>query len=395
MTEIAVKMMKNIFIFTFLLVSVLVCSCSRVNNSSHVGDRKLSDVDFKIDSITVSADTTSLRGNFVMLDSIIMFVDQLYCKIYSYDISNGNLKATYSGYGKGANEMVGILYGMPVNPNDTAMWIFDSSYGVYEFLPSKGTTKYKGMVDFGWRKPSKNDYTAVSNYTPMEMSDFNMKLTRINDSTLLIPVSLINRNFSKLSLSRYEHGKILGKLNTNTMKIEKLWGSFPDFYKDNPMPLVEFFDYAVDQNDSKIYVNHAPDSLIYCYDMNGDLINTLGYSPDGINRNYKTGFDAMTFETYKDDLAEVGVNTGLYYDKESQLLFRTSIKNMSSGESVMQVYQNNNLIIEKTMPTYFKLLGRHKNRYYGVRFIPLNTKDKSQFVIYSFTLPLKNSIDRK
>lgn len=373
---------------------MLACSCSRVKTASHMGSRKPYNVNLEIDSVAANADTTSLRGNFVMLDSTIMFVDQLYCKIFSYDRINGDLNCTYSGYGQGPNEMVGIMYGTPVNPGDTAMWIFDSSYGIYEFISTKGMVKYKGRIDLGWDKPAKNDYSSVSNYTPLEMSDFGMKLTCIDDSTILVPLSLINRNFSETSKTRYEKGKILGKLNLNTLKIENLWGSFPDFYSDSPLPFFEFFDYAVDKADSQIFVNHAPDSLIYRYDLNGDLINTFGFEPEGINRNYTKGFD-VSIENFKADIEEVGVNTGLYYDDESQLLFRTTMKDFSSGVTVMQVYRDNDLIIEKLMPSYFKLLGKYGNRYYGIRFIPIETDDKSQFLIYSFQLPQRNIINSK
>lgn len=353
-----------------------------------MGIRKPCDVGLEIDSVAANADTTSLRGNFVMLDSTIMFVDQLYCKIFSYDLSNGDLNYTYSGYGQGPNEMTGIMYGSPINPVDTLMWIFDSSYGVYESVPSKNIVSFKGRIDFGWNKPAKDDYAAISNYAPMEMSDFGLKLTCIDDSTILVPLSLINRNFSKTSDVRYEKGRILGRLNINTMEIKELWGRFPDFYTNNPLPFFEFFDYAVDKAHSQILVNHAPDSLIYRYDFNGDLINTFGFEPEGINRNYTKGFDVSS-EAFKADMEKVGVNTGLYYDDESQLLFRTIMKDFTSGVTVMQVYKDNDLIIEKLMPPYFKLLGKYKNRYYGIRLIPIETDDKSQFLIYSFRLPQK------
>ncbi len=359
-----------------------------------MGNRKPCDVSLEIDSIAANADTTSLRGNFVMLDSTIMFVDQLYCKIFSYDRNEGDLNCTYSGYGQGPNEMTGIMYGAPVNPGDTLMWIFDSSYGVYESVPSKNIVSFKGRIDFGWNKPSKDDYAAISNYAPMEMSDFGLKLTCIDDSTILVPLSLINRNFSKTSDARYEKGRILGKLNTNTMEIKELWGRFPDFYTNNPLPFFEFFDYAVDKAHSQILVNHAPDSLIYRYAFNGDLINTFGFEPEGINRDYTKGFDVSP-EAFKTDIQEVGVNTGLYYDDESQLLFRTIMKDFTSGITVMQVYKDNDLIIEKLMPSYFKLLGKYRNRYYGVRLIPKETDDESQFLIYSFQLPQKNIIHSK
>lgn len=58
----------------------------------------------------------------------------------------------------------------------------------------------------------------------------------------------------------------------------------------------------------------------------------------------------------------------------------------------MQAYQNNNLILECEMPAYFKLLGRINDRYYGVRFLPIETDNEEvYFILYSFDkLPLNN-----
>ena len=109
------------------LIALLVARCSDRHKISHLGERKLADYEVCVDSIVIPADTTSLNGNFVMMDSSLMYVDQLYCKIYEFDIRNGELTKTYSGYGQGPNEMINIMFGSVVHPADTSMWIMDAS----------------------------------------------------------------------------------------------------------------------------------------------------------------------------------------------------------------------------------------------------------------------------
>ena len=380
--------MKHLLLVLLLTGMILAGCSSNENVGRHLGERRLaSDIDIQYDSIVISADSTSLRGNFVMMDSSLVFVDQLYCRIYAFSLADGSLIKTYSGHGQGPNEMNGIMYGSVIHPADTLMLIFDSSYGVYEFTPSNGNVRYRERLNFSWEKPKRNDYSSPSCYGVMEMSDFGLTMYQIDDSTILIPVSLINRNFDKITSERYKSGHILGKANVKSYEITTLTGQFPEFYASNPLPYFEFFDYTIDFSNSRIYASHAPDSLIYCYDYEGNLINTIGYEPAGINRNYTKGFNTSS-EIFKKDLSQVGVNTGLYFDENNGLLFRTSMTDFVSGKTIMQIYRENNLVFEKAMPSYLKILGRQGDSYYGVRFLPVDDGNNSTFVLYRISLKM-------
>lgn len=369
-----------------LILSLFMTACSQNGQLSHHGQRLNSEGSVELDSIMIDADTTSLRGNFVMMDSSLMFVDQHYCKIYAFSLDNGKLRTAYSGYGRGPNEMMGILYGSVVHPADTAMWIFDSSNGVYEFTPSNGEVRFKDKIDFSWGSSPKGDYSSPSCYNVMQMSDFGLTLTQIDDSTVLMPVSLMNRSFDGIEKERYSKGHIFAGINRKDLNVNALYGTFPSCYSAKPLPFFEFFDYAVDSDNGLIYTSHAPDSLIYCHDMHGNAVGTLGFEPEGVNRDYTSGLEVSP-EVFKNDISHVGVNTGMYYDNQDGLLFRTSMTDFPTGTVVMQVYKDNNLVLEQAMPSYFKLLGKYSGRYYGVRFIPVDDGNTSHFVLYRFTMP--------
>lgn len=380
--------MKRATIVVSLLSVLFTVACNKATVNNHLGEKEVTITSLQVDSIIIDADSTSLSGNFVLMDSSLMFVDQRYCKIFSYSVLTGREGESYGGFGKGPNEMNGIMFGAPLSPADTSMWIIDSSNGVYEFTPFSGQIKYLSRLDFSWNKP-KRDYNSPSVYNLMEMSDFGVTFHKINDEEVLIPLSLVNRTLGDVEADRYKKGKTIGSLSASSLKVNALIGSMPDFYRENPLPFFEFFDYAVGSKDSIIYVNHAPDSLIYCYRYPDQLLYTIGYEPEGINRDYTVGYD-VTDKDFQNDIQHVGVNTGLYYDPVDNLLFRTSLSDFGSGRIMMQAYRDNNLILECEMPPYFKLLGRYGDRYYGVRFLPVETTgEEVYFILYSFdSLPL-------
>jgi hypothetical protein len=369
----------------FIASVMAFTSCSNTEINMHKGDVRVAVKTVQTDSIVINADTTSLRGNFSMADSALLFFDQYSCKIFAFSLNNGNLLSAYSRRGQGPNEMNEIMYGSVVHPADTSIWIFDSANGVYEFKPKKGSVRYVSEIDFSWNKPSLHNYESPSCYNLMEMSDFGVTIEQMNDTTVLLPLSMINRNLEGVKSERYKKGHILGLLNTRTYKVNKLIARYPDYYLQKPTPYFEFFDYTINHKDSLIYVSHAPDSLIYCYNYDGESLHTLGFEPSGVNRDYTANIDA-TEDSFEKDITHVGVNTGLWYDEKADLLFRTSMTDFATGRVILQAYKNNDLVLEASMPPYFKLLGRYGKYYYGVRFIPIDDGEYSAFVLYYFQL---------
>ncbi len=385
MTATADRMRRILLIVVAMFV--IMVGCGRSKAPEHKGIKSEKDVVLMLDSIIINADSTSLRGNFMLLDSALMFVDQHYCRVFSYSISDGELIDTFSRYGQGPDEMTGILYGSPINPQDTMAWIMNSSNGVFVFSPESGHVDYKGILDFGWDSQIMNDYESTSCYNIMEMSDFGVTMTKMNDSTVMLPLSLIHRNIEKVNKQRYDKGHIFGLVDSKTLKVRRLIGNYPENLKLTPTPFFDFFDYSVDFVNSRIYTSFASDSLIYCSDFQGKVLYAFGYEPSGIDRKYTLGYDT-TIEDFRNDISHVGINTGIYLDPENEMIFRCSMTDFASGVIKMQIYKDSDLIAELSMPPYFKLLGKIGAEYYGVRFLPLENEDNSHFVMYRFSIKI-------
>lgn len=364
-----------------LLISI---SCTSKHESLYRGNYRLSKQVGWLDSVIVSADSTSGRGNFFMQDSSIYFADAYYASIFQYRAIDGAFISRHFTLGQGPNELSAFLYAYPFKRGKGECFIVDNSLNVYSYQKNDFLLKEKGVVNFGWNKVQRDNYDSPSVYNVMEMSDFGINFTYLNDSTLLMPVSLVNRYLSDINSKRYEKGHILAELDTRNMQIRKVVGRFPSIYKEKPTPFFEFFNYVL--RGDTLYVNHAVDSLIYVYKYPDRLLYTMGYEAPNVNRSYTIGYNADIFH-FKEDCKRVGTNMGLIYIKEQNLLLRTVLKSFKSRQVCLQAYWGTDLVLEANMPDFFKFLGYYNNYFYGVKMLPLETADgRMSFVFYRFKI---------
>ena len=364
-----------------LLISI---SCSNKVDVVHCGKRNIDQRIVMLDSFIVNADTISGRGNFFMQDSSIYFADSYYMSIFQYDLTSLSCVNRYLNKGQGPNELSSFLYAYPFKKGDGDWFLIDNSLGMYTYRKEdKRPLTYKGRLNFGWDNLSKDNYDSPSVYNLMEMTDFGIDFTCLNDSSILIPISLVNRNLNNVSKKRYAKGHVFAEVNTRSMEVKNVFGHFPQIYKERPNPFFEFFQYEMVSD--TLYINHAADSLIYVYKYPDELLYTIGYECSGINRNYTKGYE-VEMAQFKKDILSVGLNTGLLYVKEKQLLFRTVLKNFNSREVCLQAYSNNDLVLEADVPGFFKLLGFWNSYFYGVDMLPKEKEDGMNFVFYRFKI---------
>jgi len=374
-------------LFASMIILIFLIGCNNKGKKvTHVGKVNLSS-SIKIDSTVIDVSYTSGRGNFYMIDSLITFADAYSFTLYSYNNNTGKLISKHFRKGHGPNELNSFMYVYP-DSKSHKIFILDSSYFLSSCDSSFNLVK-KGVIDFGWKNNMhhSSDFNTPRNYKIMEMSDFDMNLTYINDSILMIPVNVIHRKTSQngfVNSKEYDEGHIFGLLNLNSMKVKKVLGKYPYIYKTNPVPHMDFFQYSMKED--TIYVNHAIDSLIYVYKYPDKLLYTFGYECNNINRNYTVTKKVDHGKLLKNDTKKCGMNIGLKYISQTNLLLRTYMLNLNNGESGLQIYKDNNLIGDFKMPRYFKLLGYCDKYYYGVRLIPIETRDITKFVFYKFKI---------
>lgn len=374
---------KNRYCAILLVLGMvfMTISCNNSSEQNHRGEYKIEKQLVLLDSILIDAQETSGRGNFYMQDSAIYFADTYYMSVFRYDWDSVACVGRYFNKGQGPNEIPSFMYAAPLKNGKGECWLLDTSLGIYSYQQGDFQLTNRGLLDFGWKNVQKGNFNSPSVYSLMEMIDFGMQYYCMNDSTVLAPVNLIGRYFDDITIERYEKGHILAEIDSKQMKVRKVFGHFPDRYKDEPTPSFEFFQYDI-FNDT-LFVNHATDSLIYVYEYPDKLLYTMGYEIPDINRDYTVGLE-QDFQILEKDLQKVGVNTGLLYIPELDVLCRTAMKQFATQEVVLQMYSEGNLIFESEMPQLFTLLGYCNDYFYGVRLMPKEDSGNMSFVFYRF-----------
>ena len=370
--------------FRIYLFCLLLLSC---RNSSedllHKGIMNLNASFVEIDTLMVSLEHASGMGNYFMRDSVITFVDAKTCVFYDIDL-NGNIMGSYFRRGNGKNEIPSLLYAYPIE-NDTSdrAVILDNSNGITLYNMESKQMISRGLADFGWRHRHVKSYKIPELYNFSYFTDFGVSFYLDSDSKLLFQTNIVNRSTrtpNTVEKYRYTDGAVLGRLNLETMKVENVFGHFPDIYESSPMPHLEFFQYVI--HEDKLYMNHTVDSLIYVYQYPDIPLYTFGYECQKIDRDYTVTKKIDNSAFFKKDLAHVGFNTGLQLIPELNVLCRTYIKSAATGESGMQIYKECDLIADIDVPAFFKLLGYSDGYFYGSCFIPIENGDITEIVIY-------------
>lgn len=372
-----------------VIAAVQGCSNSKIQNGKNIG---FSVKD--LDSIEINATASSGLGNFFLADSTLMFADYLYSRIFSYNVESGKFVKTWLDNNNGENPTQALMYACNLSNNPNRIIIIDNSLFL-SILDTRKDSLYKyGRIDFKWSdKPSLN-FNSPSVYNVAEMADLGLNFFELSENKFLIPIEIVNRSLSYIDNKRYKKGRIWGEVNLRPQeaRVTGLKGIFPKSFLDNPTLGFEFFDYEFNPNDSTFFVSFAPDPAIYVYSAEGEILRSFGLDADAVDRNYTKGYSKDSWTSWKEDMSHVGANTGIYFDKDNNILFRTIFRNMASGDAVLQGYRDDVLILEEEMPKDFLLLGKYNGKYWGIKYKIRNDTEDVIFTLYSFTISDKNFI---
>lgn len=369
---------------TLLLIAIIVAtSCADKKNVEHTG-QKTNAVSFNmVDSLIIPMDSTSLRGNFFVQNDVLCFADTYYNRVYRFVLPTAKPLGYIFNKGRAQNEISNMMFMYPVTNTESESFFVDQSGGLFTFNDSSKINRL-GTIPLGMSEGNKDDFESPLVYGLMEISDFDLKIAQITDSTYLLPITLLPRNIPSKIEESFEKAHIFCLLNINTMEVEELLGKYPEIYRTSPTNKFDFFSYDIKKD--TIYVNHCIDSLIYVYKYPDQLLYTIGYECDRIDRSYTIGCD-LESSVLGEDLSRVGFSTQINYVPETDMLIRIMNRGASYGnEFVLQAYKNNNLVAEVDIPSYFSYLTYSDGYYYGVDLLPVERDGKEEFMLYRFTL---------
>lgn len=387
---------KKFAFLCILLAEFAMFSCEKKIVITHLGENNLRDYPIDIDSMYVSIPGLTGMGNFYLKDSVITFVDAINYKFYDMNL-DGQLLDIYFGKGHGRNELEALMYAYPIENDSLNRGIIHDQNNLITVYDRKNKQLLYGKKLFYGKKLQCNscDEKRTDFYPPelhkiQSFSDLGLSYYLETDSVLIVPVEMNYRLLNKdriNSRQHYDKVAILGRLNLATMELEDVFGKCPEIFKERPTPHWEGFNYVI--SDTLLYVNHMVDSLIYVYRYPDDLQYTIGYECRGIDRNYTITEDLHLSENFDNDIKHVGLNSGLVFCPENNTLCRTYVKSTATGASGIQIYRDNDLLVDIDMPSYFKLLGYRDSCYYGAKFIPVEDMDNTSVVLYRLHIKLE------
>ncbi len=361
------------------------CATSDKGGIPHKGSKQLNSNISQLDSINIDAIDTSTQGNFVMCGDSLYFADARNYGLHLYNL-NGEYLGKKLREGQGPNELSNLLYAANLSNSSDSIVLIDRSVKLYIYDTSKDSLMNLGNVDFGWSE-EEQDYDSPGAYNVMEMTDFGITFLKKENGNIVFPVSIIKRLVGdKVDEDRYKKGHIFGNLAVKNMKVDSVFGQFPPFMLENPTPGFEFFDYAYDAKNRKYYVSFATDPNLYCLNDSGEIEYSFGEDAPDVRRTYTIGYNDPS-ETFGKDIqdGQIGCNTGVMYVADKNLVLRTTLLDFASGRVTLQGYRDGNMILEKEMPPYFKLLGYSNGEFIGCRFLPVEIDENTiAFRIYKF-----------
>jgi len=374
--------MKNItYIITIIILIYVFSYCKSENTHNNIfsvsiiseKDIKISEI--QIDSVKIDLSNSSSNGFLQIINDQIIFFDTEYASAYILD-SNFNLSTRKLGLGKGPNEILGINY--VTASLDSNIIIFDSNgfmYSIDKNWNKKRTMRYS---HFSWKN---NEYEC--NYGCKSINFLDLK-------KLLIPVDIPYNKINKFgeydgSKAYYNKTAVLGEVNLENGKIEKVFGLRPPVYmekKNQYLAMFNFNDFTVHNKtyviswmiDSLIYEYSYPDSLICAFGVAGNQMN-IAYRP------YQKYADVRA--NYLKDYETFGYYTCLKYVEQDGLLFRCYQKGGGKCNG-LQIYNNKILIADIAVPRGFIFLGKQNNKYFGYSKID---EYNETMTLYKFNLP--------
>lgn len=374
-----------------LMIGLAACSGGEGKDSgAHRGERLMTHEIGRIDSVTVT-NLTSGMGNFFMYDSLICFADVKDALVRAYSAASGDSVTAFLGLGGGPTEINSLDRACPVLGSPEPMWIvFSREYDIYGFYPARDSLVRYGRVGIQ-RIADTSDAMAYGD--PHNYAVTGDEMIMIGDTAFLAPVDPMLDETNELDAAQhFASARTLGAFNPHTAQLDTLLGRLPEVYSKYPSRYFVNHSVAPASAPGRYFVNFAEDSLIQCMEYPDRLVYEFGYDAPGADRQYSGKFlydFRAEWDDFKRERASRSFSTGLYYDAADDILLRTVTLDNESGRTVVQAYKDADLIAEAEMPPYFRIIGKHGARYYGVRRMPVSDEEETIFTFYSFSLDPK------
>lgn len=382
------------FLLSFVCHALMGCNKTTSNDLSFIcAETKNSrDIHFSsliLDSIKLdSINNSSFGESFMTKTGDIVFVDKRFCTVSHFD-PNGHLKATHLGYGGGPNEtQIGRIAACTML-NEGRLLLMGYNLDVYLYSynfqhHAKGSYTFEKQFMIN-REKKDNIYESSLTYT----NQYNDMVCRNYAECFYTNVYAEHPEFNYLqNMEEYlSYCRHIWEVNYHTGKDGRLLAAgFPESYFNHIYQNTIFVGSCFDIDHSgNFYVNYELDSLVYVYDQNFHPLSTFGYQGLNMDTNFLPIKDYKSCRSnYRKERNTKGYYYWIEFVDETKTLFR-SYKKKDIRYDGLQIYKDNKLIADVSVPKNLKVMG-YNNPYYYSYVIPSMDEEDNSLILYRFKL---------
>lgn len=363
----------NFQLLVAVFVSSLTLSCSQKKNVSfseiqipYFGTKKVQLDTFLIDSLINADFIFSGNGLWTIFDKQLVLAENKTGELHVFS-DDLNLIATHLGIGDGPNKLSGSIMG--IAGFGDGLFILGGSYDYY-------------LVDRNWQISIRERLDFYHEETPFEELESNPQpnqpaIYEVHyeylqpkegfKGNIVLQISSSHPKFNYLwNAEYYQTARILGKVNPAEGKVYVQGAYSPSYYINRFIPYL--IGTPVAYIDEKTYIQgYEADSLLYQVTSNGEVSYAFGMAGKDMNIGYPS-INALDFSEYdqarKDLRTKYDYYTTLDYIPELDFIVRGYTKRSENSDGI-QVYKNDSLMVDQSVPKGFKFFGYKSPYIYG------------------------------
>lgn len=359
----------------YFLSSMLMCSCN--NSDSLIQTNYESAINLNsskkqiqlsiIDTLIIDASNTSLSGEWIIIDSNLIYLDKHIVTIKKYNL-NGELIDALFSRGRGPKEFLSPPICFTRLPHNKYLYIDRDSY--FFILDTLFNKQLKiNLIEKVAKSCNMEDL--YNNPDPNNISMYEMSIRDnqfiVFGENIIFPITTEHIKYNGYykknnAINFYKQSFTLLTLDIHTLNPIHLFANFPPIYRDKIIP--NFKECNISANDSILFVSYQADPNIYLYNKQLELFGYFGKSADIINSNYP---QTKTFEEAELNYKRHRQENGYYSEIKSiqKYLFRNYI---GSGNKLgLQIYQDYGIVYDSLLPyDIFEMIGYIEPYFYAI-----------------------------
>lgn len=382
--------------FIYLLLFLIIMGCeeipesrykfnySEIPNFSRNGTIRQSLIFDSIPIYMGGDNMTSMEGIFFMQKDSIYFGDRQLATVFVYD-TTGQFITTRTRQGKGPGEILGLNVISPLK--DQGFAIMDEQWNVFLFDKHWNSTN---QYIINWQV-KKSAQALLNSPDPNESGIYEVEYAannlRLLGNYLIFPIVTEHIHYNGYESGNgshfYENSYTLALMDQKKGIVTKMFCNRSPVYRQYKY-IPNFKNVIFDTYADSLFFSFEADSLIYKMNIRDSSLLSFGIAGKSMNISYiETKSFKESDDNFFHDRETFGYYRYLKYIPETNVLFRGYSTGKPTNMEKLQIYKNNDLLLDTQVPANFQPFGYHAPYYYATGKPDYN---KDHVVVYKFKL---------